>query len=340
MKANTVKKDEGAGSFFPDMPFVSLILPFNPKMTSKSAISESMRRAVQKITNDLNGRYNGVVAELVLQKLQSALSTLNYATHKSSIAIFLSPVFEKILYLDMPVDEKVTVDSDFMIRDIVLTKSKPKQVLLIAPTGSDTRIYLADDNKMTLIISNNIGEMETCDHIRSIDNTLDILLRSYHLPVFVAADEDTCLQFKKHTRHSGEVLEYIVSPSVHSDTQDLQELLRPFIKDMETIQAKEISHFLARAGNDNHLTTGLDNINKTASCYQGSLLLIEKGYTYAQGVTTSTRPSAYQPARFSYIKDSVDDVIEKALLNGGDVAFVESGVLPGNEHIALIQHLH
>ncbi|MBK6634610.1 MAG: hypothetical protein IPG38_10090 [Chitinophagaceae bacterium] len=40
--------------------------------------------------------------------------------------------------------------------------------------------------------------------------------------------------------------------------------------------------------------------------------------------------------RYSYIKDAVDDVIEKVLENGGDVEFVDEGVLKEYQHIALI----
>jgi hypothetical protein len=40
--------------------------------------------------------------------------------------------------------------------------------------------------------------------------------------------------------------------------------------------------------------------------------------------------------KFSYIKDAVDDVIEKVLENGGDVEFVDEGLLKKHKHIALI----
>ena len=42
--------------------------------------------------------------------------------------------------------------------------------------------------------------------------------------------------------------------------------------------------------------------------------------------------------KFSYIKDAVDDVIEKILEAGGDVEFVEPGILESYNHIALIQY--
>jgi hypothetical protein len=38
------------------------------------------------------------------------------------------------------------------------------------------------------------------------------------------------------------------------------------------------------------------------------------------------------------MRDAVDDVIEKVLSNGGDVEFVDEGVLSGYKHIALINY--
>ena len=42
--------------------------------------------------------------------------------------------------------------------------------------------------------------------------------------------------------------------------------------------------------------------------------------------------------RFSYIKDAVDDVMEKVLEFGGDVEFVDEGILDAYAHIVLINY--
>ena len=39
-----------------------------------------------------------------------------------------------------------------------------------------------------------------------------------------------------------------------------------------------------------------------------------------------------------HIKDAVDDFIEMVLHSGGDVEFVDEGILNGYEHIALIEY--
>lgn len=70
-------------------------------------------------------------------------------------------------------------------------------------------------------------------------------------------------------------------------------------------------------------------------------LVLEKNYMYAaqHGATESEIYKPVEPYnKFSIIKDAVDDVIEKVLENGGDVEFVDEGVLDKYHHIALIQY--
>ncbi len=42
--------------------------------------------------------------------------------------------------------------------------------------------------------------------------------------------------------------------------------------------------------------------------------------------------------QISYIRDAVDDVIEKVLEKGGDVEFVDKDLLSNYQHIALVHY--
>lgn len=322
-------------SFLSDMPSVSLILPFNPKMTSKSVIRESINRSVQKITSELNNRYSGLMVELVLEKLHAVLSGLNYSTHKSSIAVYISPVFEKVLYLDMPVEERVMVKNHFEIRDIVNSKSKSNSILVLAITATETRVMIFDGKRFTELVSTNTTQADSCARVRSTDHSLDILLPAYHLPFFVAAPVEWCKQYRKHSSHSSDVLEYVFTRSAQVNIDELEYLLKPFVENAEQLQQKEIAKHLSDAEEKHLMMAGIENIERTP-CSKGSLLLVEKGYQHYPAA--AKRQPAANTHNFSCIKDSVDGLIEKALLNGGDVEFVDAGLLPAHEHVVLIQN--
>src|SRR6476619_4360454 len=90
-------------------PAISIVMPFEPKMTSKRDLVHALRFATEKIEQELADNYAEEMAMLMIKKLEVIISNLNYSTHKRSIAIYTNPVFEKVLYLDMPVEEKIIV---------------------------------------------------------------------------------------------------------------------------------------------------------------------------------------------------------------------------------------
>jgi hypothetical protein len=107
------------------------------------------------------------------------------------------------------------------------------------------------------------------------------------------------------------------------------------------VKQKEIMNLLEQAMSKRKLAIGINDVWHEATHKKGKLLIVEKNYMYAAEhagredvIYEATEP--YN--KFSHIKDAVDDVIEKVLENGGDVEFVDEGVLGNYDHIALIQY--
>ena len=85
---------------------------------------------------------------------------------------------------------------------------------------------------------------------------------------------------------------------------------------------------------------GIQQVWHTATQKNGRLLLVEINFVYPghQGA----EPNTIFREDFSvnnpfYIKDAVDDVMEKVLESGGDVEFLGDGALKEFGHIALIR---
>ena len=104
-------------------PAISIIIPFDPKMVAKSEISLQLKSVANKVEKELLNNYSSGIVFLMMQKLNVVFNNLNFSTHKKSLAIYLSPVLEKVLYLDITVEEKVIVDESFAIRDLVYSKN-------------------------------------------------------------------------------------------------------------------------------------------------------------------------------------------------------------------------
>jgi hypothetical protein len=81
-----------------DVPFISLILPFEPKMGLKTTLANMLNSAADKIAKELMGKYPKDEAIPVINKLHAVIKDMNYNIHKQSIAIFVSPLVEKVYY--------------------------------------------------------------------------------------------------------------------------------------------------------------------------------------------------------------------------------------------------
>lgn len=345
-------------------PAISIIMPFEPKMSLKTELLHALKIVTDKIELELLENYPGEIAVLMIQKLKAVIKGLNFNTHKKSIAIFVSPVFEKVLYLDITVAEKIIIDESFEIRDLVYSKKQIHKYLVLLLSGKESRIYLGNSESFVRIVSNSaqsvnayINEVpervanfsdfskrkETIMNkfLQHIDNSLNIILNAYNLPLFVLGTERILGHFKNTTKHNGAVIEYIQGNYEEATIPELREILEPHITDWKKVIQKNLLNKLEEAAGKKKLAIGMRDVWHEAMSRKGRLLVIEKNYMYAaqHGSSDEIIYKAIEPYnKYSYIKDAVDDVIEKVLENGGDVEFVDEGILKDYHHIALVQY--
>jgi len=345
------------------LPCVSVIIPFDPKMGQKSAIESRLRSAMNKVKKELQENYPDEKALPVFQKLSSLIQNLNYGTHKKSIAVFVSPLVEKVFYLDMPVKEKIALDESFEIRDVVYTKKEMSKFLVLVLSNKFSNIFLGDSAEFKRIVCN------TPDHVVAFkndiaesavnfsdvlykeeslldkfllhtDNALGIILKSYPLPLFVMATDQLITHFKKITHNNDCILDYVLGNFEEANETEIRRVIFPYVADWAEVKQHRLLRELITALESKRLATGIEEVTSAASLHKGRLLVVEKSYTgpvhhglanniYGPGYGSNINPF--------YIKNVVDEVIDKVLENGGDVEFVDDDVLKNYGHIALIQ---
>lgn len=345
-------------------PAISIIMPFEPKMSLKTELNHSLKTVSDKVEKELLENYPDEIVMLVMQKLRAIINNLNFNTHKKSLAIYVSPVFEKVLYLDIAVEEKIIVDKSFEIRDLVYSKKQLHKYLVLLLSGKESRMYIGNSETFVRIISNtsesvfaymndipervaNFSDMSERKEIvmnkflHFIDNSLDIILNAYHLPLFVLGTKRILGHFKNLTKHAGLVIEYVQGNYEESTLPQLKEILNPYIADWKKVIQKDLLNQLEEAAGKKKLVFGMKDVWRAAMSKKGRLLMVEKNFMYAaqQGSSEDVIYKTIEPYnKFSYIKDAVDDVIEKVLENGGDVEFVDEDVLKDYHHIALVEY--
>jgi len=345
-------------------PAISIILPFEPKMSLKSELTRSLKTISDNIERELKENHPGETATMVIDKLRSIITNLNFNTHKKSIAIYVSPVFEKVLYLDIDVEEKVVIGDSFEIRDLVISKKQVRQYLVLVMSGKKSKMFLGKGKELVKIISRGPGSIDAFVNdsparvanfsdpsdrkekildkfLHSIDDSLRLVLNSYNFPLFVLGPEKVIGHFKSLTKAASAVVEYIHGNYDDATTDQLKIILQPYLEQWEKVRERDLLSKLEDAAGKKKLAVGMRDVWKAAMSKKGRLLIVEKDYLFATQ-KGDKKNVVYMPAspynHFSNIKDAVDDVIEKVLETGGDVEFVEKDMLKDYHHVALIKY--
>ena len=345
-------------------PAVSIIMPFEPKMGLKAELTHLLKLAADKVGYELMDKYPYDTCIMVIQKINAIIKTLNFNTHKKSIAIFVSPIFEKVLYLDIPVEEKIIIDESFEIRDLVYSKKQLHKYLVLILSSKENSIFLGNSSSFITLVSNSATSVNAAKSnlpekvanflsvsdqkeilmdkfLQHTDNSLTLVLKAYQLPLFVLGTDRIMGHFKKLTKHNTAVIEYIHGNYEEASQEELKQILLPHITDWKKVIQKDLLNRLDEAAGKKKLALGIKDVWRAAMNKKGRLLVVEKNYMYAaeHGSNNDVIYKITEPYnKFSYIKDAVDDVMEKVLENGGDVEFVDEGKLKDYHRIALIQY--
>ena len=148
------------------LPSVSIILPFEPKMSTHRQLEYQLQRAVTRVEKNLLNTYPSERAQPVIDKLKALITNLDFTTYKRSIAIFVSPLIEKVYYLDIAVEEKVIIDESFEIRDLIYSKKEIHKYLLLVLSGNRSQIFLGNTTQFFRIVAN------TAETIESVRNDM------------------------------------------------------------------------------------------------------------------------------------------------------------------------
>lgn len=320
-------------------PTVSIILPFEPKMSVHRELEYQLARVCNQVEQYLEKNYSPETLAPVRDKLKELARKIDFTSFKKSVAIFVSPVFNKVMYLDIAVNERVIIDEAFGIRDIVHSKKDEHEFLVLKIDNENSKIFLGNEEDLNCIVTT-IRRPRAIEKgkpiAKHIDDTLSLIHGAYNLPVFVIGTKENIQQFKAITQHADYVNQYIVNNEARNSTTIVQKLVKPYLADWKEVKTRYLLQQLRVAAKKGRLSTGIHETWRQASRKRGRLLVIEENYTLPEEDAHHVDTDDRVISTTFHIRDKVDEVIENVLQNGGDVEFVEEGVLEDYNHIALI----
>ncbi len=363
MRAHLSKEEQEVIGAVRYQPEVSIILPFEPVLSLKNELQHQLKIAVGKVESQLLANYPIEKAMPVVIRLKNLTRNLNFNTRKKGLAIFVSPIIEKVFYLDIPVNEKIVIGESFEIRDLVYCKKQLIQYLVLQLSGESSKMYLGNCSKFILIKSNlpqnihayerdmpeKVGNFSDQDKhkevlldnfLHHLDQGLTLILKAYPLPVFVMGPEKVLGHFKKITKNEKSLVQFIHGNYLEASETEIREVMKSYLNDWREIKERASLLQLEQAMSENKLEFGIKQVWKKATHKNCRLLLVEKDFVYP--AHQGSQPDSIYKEDLSldnpfYIKDAVDDIIEKVLAAGGDVEFVNNEALKDYGHIALIR---
>ena len=344
------------------MPAISIVLPFSPVTMLKQELDFRIKNVTAKVESMLIKEYTSQRAMPVIYKLKNVLRNLNYFTHKKSIAIFVSPLIEKVFYLEIDMVEKISINPGFKIADLVDLKKDKKEHFILILSDHFSRMFQGSNNELRLVKSNTLIENDESEgkgneHVSSffpgvqkglnlerflnqMDVGLSIMLKSYQLPVFALGSKKILDQFKKITKNEEFIVEYIEGNYDIATGCDLVNVMKHFLDNWYMIKDRFLMNIIEKSKLRKRLATGLSDAKNATRENKADLLIMERNYGSSMNTSEIYNSSKKENDFFNpvyYIKDELDELVEKIFENGGDVEFVSDGVLSNYGHVVLIE---
>ena len=345
-------------------PSVSVIVSIDVKVNPKKEIDMHLKQLLKNSTHELAKSYPEDIAYPVINKLKYVFENLDYKQIKKSVAIFVSPIFEKVYFLDLPLEERIVIDDSFEIRDLIYSKNNLHKYLLIVLGSRKACIYIGNSHSMVKvekIIADELPEMNIdlpekvanfSDNTKIKENLLDKflltvdkhispLLQKFSLPLFIMGTVRTSGHFNRITKHKRHIAHFISGNYETKVETELLDIIAPYVNEWNKTKKEDLLKTIDDAQSNRKLSIGIKEVWKCATEKKGRHLIVEKNYVYP------ARQSAKQDVIYGqgtfihnqlFIHDAVDDIIEKIISSGGTIEFVDEGVLANYDQIVLLQY--
>ena len=264
-------------------------------MTPRHDLENTLKNLLQNAERQLMASHTAEDALPVITRLRQLVRSLNYSTHRRSMAIFATQQSERICYMDLPVEQQIIIDEPLRTRDLAKYKKNDKEYLVMVLDNHQSQTYLGHNHHLRLIKSNTPQSNQFIDHM---DHGLGAVLKVYPLPVFLVGPAHIIEHFNRITRHA----EHIAASIEAEKTNNLEESLQPQLAAWDNLQQHLLLKQIEKAQQTGKLVSGLENVKQAAKSKNSRLLILTKNAT---------------------ADPTIDEIAEKVLSHGGNLEMID-----------------
>jgi len=172
---------------------------------------------------------------------------------------------------------------------------------------------------------------------RKVDEALASIQKEDHLPLVVVGVDRYLAFYQEVTKDPDAIVGVVAGSHDEPNPSTLGKLVWPVFKAGNTLKRTRALARLHEAVSLNRHASGIDQVWRAAYEKRCQALLVETGLHHRADVAPEgDRLLAYSGRGAAALDDAVDEVIEKALSDGGEVFFYDPGVLDLHQGIAAI----
>lgn len=344
-----------------DYPSVSLIAPTHRTAPANKKDKIVVKNLVAKATKRLHEEFSKREVAPVVDNLKKLVGQVDWEHAQDGLALFAAKNIARAVSLPFRVKARVAIDASFATRDLVFALNRAPRYRVLVLNEKQTRLYEARTNLLTEHVERpfpmvhkgpggatklpggpgvNRSAVRDEAHrqfFRAVDEALAALQKEEPLPVVVVG-VDRFLAFYQEVAQDPEAIVGLVAGS-HEKPQPsaLGKLVWPIFQAGTTLRrTRALVRLHEAVGLDRHVS-GIDQVWRAARAKRCRHLLVETDFDYPANLSADGGELvAYTGQGAAALDDAVDEVIEMVLAGGGDVYFLDKGVLDDHQRIAAV----
>lgn len=352
---------------------VSIIVPTHRLSPERRVDKLEVERAINNAKELLKYRYTVSDITPLLQAIDELYEGIDFIHNSDGVGLYISPNIKLAVQYPFPVEEKVMVEDNFELRDLLykMNYANPYFVLLLTQKG--VRLFESTWDDLNEIKDNNFpkeyveeylynppsratsyaghAQLQSVEKDKSMLEEIrfkdffrhaDELLNDYlvgNTPLILLGVEKELSWFENISAHKKHIIDKIAGSYNYSNQTQLADITWPAMRlhlDNERVQL--IKEFTEKMGE--HLgISGIQEVWQAAKEGKAFKLLVEKDFRRPGFVNKDDeyRLHLHPPQKLHRVlADAVDDIIEMVLEKNGHVFFTDNDMLKDYQRIALI----
>lgn len=332
-------------------PSVTITLPTHRTSPDNEKDAIRLKNLVQDAVSRLENEFGKRESAQIIEEIQRLADEIDHQYNLDGVVIFVSNDFSASYKLPFRLPERVSIEDNFLTRDLVYAMNRSPVYLLTVLSENGTRLFTGNKDMLDEVQDygfpfslegvtanaspgqdiSQVNDRIVTDHMRDIGEALNEARKEIDAPIIVVGVDRNIGHFRDGARNSDDVMLYIHSGLSGESEHELAKNIWPQIKDALAEERKKVFDDIGAAKGNNRFVGGLNEVWQ--ACVDGRVetLIVEQDLHVAAEVSSDGRKlsrldSNFQQTENTY-EDIIDEMIEKVIEASGKVRFVDNEAL-------------